>query len=63
LEPDTTPVTDIMTPAVISVRPDTSVRSVVEKLLNLHVHHLFVVDDTGVVIGVISPIDVLKKLE
>jgi CBS-domain-containing membrane protein len=52
-----------MTPAVISVRPDTSARSVVEKLLNLHVHHLFVVDDTGVVIGVISPIDVLKKLE
>ncbi|MBA2226937.1 MAG: CBS domain-containing protein [Thermogemmata sp.] len=63
VEPDNTPVTDIMTPAVISVRPDTSVRSVVEKLLNLHVHHLFVVDATGVVIGVISPIDVLKKLE
>ncbi|MCS7020823.1 MAG: CBS domain-containing protein [Gemmataceae bacterium] len=62
-EPDHTLVTEIMTPAVFSVRPDASARSVVEKLLNLHVHHLFVVDDSGVIVGVISPIDVLRKLE
>lgn len=62
-EPDHTPLTEIMTPAVLSIRPDTSIRSVVEKLLSLHVHHLFVVDETGVIIGVISPIDVLRKLE
>jgi len=36
---------------------------VVEKILNLHVHHLFVVDETGVIVGVISPIDILRKLE
>jgi len=63
VEPDDTPVTEIMTPAVISVPPVASVRSVVEKLLNLHVHHLFVVDETGVIVGVISPIDILRKLE
>lgn len=63
VEPDNTPVTEIMTPAVISVAPGTSVRSVVEKILNLHVHHLFVVDETGVIVGVISPIDILRKLE
>ncbi len=58
-----TPVTEVMTPAVFSVRPETPARSVVEKLLTLHVHHLFVVDATGVVVGVISPIDILRHLE
>jgi CBS-domain-containing membrane protein len=62
LEPDDTPVTEFMTPAVFSVRPDTPARSVVEQLLALNVHHLFVSDAAGVVVGVISPIDVLKKL-
>jgi CBS-domain-containing membrane protein len=62
LEPDDTPVTEFMTPAVFSVRPDTPARSVVEQLLALNVHHLFVADAAGVIIGVISPVDVLKKL-
>jgi CBS-domain-containing membrane protein len=63
LEPDDTPVTEVMTPAVFSVRPETSARSVVEQLLELHVHHLFVTDRAGVIVGVISPVDVLKKLQ
>ncbi len=63
LEPDDTLVTEVMTPAVFSVRPETSARSVVEQLLETGVHHLFVVDSAGVVIGVISPVDVLKKLQ
>jgi CBS-domain-containing membrane protein len=63
LEPDDTPVTEVMTPAVFSVRPETPARSVVEQLLELHVHHLFVTDASGVIVGVISPIDVLKKLK
>jgi len=62
LEPDDTPVTEFMTPAVFSVRPDTSAASVVEQLLALNVHHLFVADPSGVIVGVISPIDVLRKL-
>src|SRR5262245_8212256 len=62
LEPDDTPVTEFMTPAVFSVRPETPARSVVEQLLALNVHHLFVADPAGVIIGVISPVDVLKKL-
>ncbi|MBA4065599.1 MAG: hypothetical protein C0501_18170 [Isosphaera sp.] len=61
LEPDDTPVTEFMTPAVFSVRPDTPARSVVEQLLALNVHHLFVADG-GVIVGVISPVDVLRKL-
>lgn len=59
---DTTPVKAIMTPAVYSVRPETPARSVVEQLLELGVHHLFVTDSAGVVIGVVSPVDVLRKL-
>jgi CBS-domain-containing membrane protein len=62
LEPDDTPVTEFMTPAVFSVRPDTPARSVVEQLLALNVHHLFVSDAAGVIVGVISPVDVLRKL-
>lgn len=62
LEPDETPVTEFMTPAVFSVRPDVPARSVVEQLLALNVHHLFVVDEAGVIVGVISPVDVLKQL-
>jgi CBS-domain-containing membrane protein len=63
LEPDDTPVADVMTPAVFSVRPDTSAESVVEQLLEVGVHHLFVKDESGVVVGVISPVDVLRRLK
>ena len=59
---DLTPVKSVMTPAVFSVRTDTPARSVVEQLLALNVHHLFVADPAGVIVGVISPMDVLKKL-
>jgi CBS domain-containing protein len=54
---------DIMTPAVFSVREDTPAASVVEQMLALNVHHLFVVDKGGVVVGVISPMDVLRHLK
>lgn len=63
LEPDDTPVTDVMTPAVFSVRLTTSAESVVEQLLEAGVHHLFVKDAGGVIVGVISPVDVLRKLK
>jgi CBS-domain-containing membrane protein len=51
-----------MTPAVFSVKEDTPARSVVDQFLGLNVHHLFVMDGSGVVVGIISPFDVLKKL-
>ncbi len=60
VEPAT--VLDVMTPAVFSVREDTPAKSVVEQLVALNVHHLFVTDKAGVVVGVISPFDVVKKL-
>jgi CBS domain-containing protein len=55
-------VRDIMTPVVFSVTPDTRARKVVEDMLALKVHRLFVVSSDGVLIGVVSALDVLKHL-
>ena len=62
LAEDATPIRDLMTTAVFSLRTDSPVRSVIEQFLALHVHHLFVMDASGTLVGVISPVDVLKKL-
>jgi len=59
---DRTCVSDVMTPAVFSVGPDTPAAKVVHDLLSLNVHRLFVVDENGVLVGVISTIDVLRHL-
>lgn len=59
---DYTEVRDIMTPIVFSVRPDTPAVEVVEDLLGLQVHRLFVVDKDGVLTGVISAHDILRHL-
>ncbi len=59
---ETTRVGDIMTPAVFSVRPDTPADKVIEEMLKLQVHHLFVVDKAGTLVGVISTLDVLRNL-
>jgi CBS domain-containing protein len=55
-------VRDIMTRAVFSVTPETPAAAVVEQILTLNVHRLFVVDRLGVLIGVISALDVLRRL-
>jgi CBS domain-containing protein len=56
-------VRDIMTPVVFSVTPQTPARKVVEDMLALKVHRLFVVGTDGILIGVISALDVLKHLQ
>jgi CBS-domain-containing membrane protein len=57
-----TPVTEIMTPVVISVLPKTPALEVVAKLVAMKLHRIFVLDETGVLVGVISTFDVLRKL-
>jgi CBS-domain-containing membrane protein len=44
------------------VTPSTPAGSVIEQLLALNVHHLFVIDATGVLVGVIGATDVLWHL-
>jgi CBS domain-containing protein len=55
-------VCDVMTPGVFCVAPDTPVAKVVEKMVALEVRRLFVVDDDGIMVGVVSAVDVLRKL-
>jgi CBS domain-containing protein len=59
---DSALVRDLMTPAVFSVSPNTPADKVVEQMLALKVHRLFVVDSTGVLIGVITALDLLRQL-
>ncbi len=61
-DPDESSVRDVMTPVVFSVSPTTSANKVVEQLLRLGVHRLFVVDEAGILVGIVSTVDVLKKL-
>jgi CBS domain-containing protein len=62
-EPDgRTPVRDVMTPAVFCVHADTPAAKVVDKMLALNVRRLFVVDEAGVLVGVVSAFDVLRGL-
>lgn len=62
-ECDPSTVADIMTPGVFAVSPETSTASVVEQMLALHVHQLFVVDEQGLLIGVVSALDILRHLK
>lgn len=59
---DRTRVAEIMTPVVFSVRPDTPLPKVIKELTSLRVHRLFVVDEAGILVGVISALDVLTRL-
>jgi CBS domain-containing protein len=55
-------VRDLMTPAIFSVAPDASVAAVARQMVHLNVHRLFVVDHAGVLVGVISALDLLGHL-
>jgi CBS-domain-containing membrane protein len=53
---------DLMTPAVFSVTPETPADQVVEQLRTFNVHQLYVVDDHQLLVGVITVLDVLRRL-
>jgi CBS domain-containing protein len=57
-----TRVGDIMTQFVFAVAPTAPAAVVVEAMLSLSVHRLFVTDAQGAIIGVISTTDVLRHL-
>ena len=59
---DPTRVLDIMTPVVFTVGLHAPAREAVEQMLALKVHQLFVVDREGALVGVISALDVLRRL-
>ncbi len=60
---DPTTVAEIMTPAVFTVPLEAPAREVVKRMRELRVHHLFVIDSELALVGVISPLDVIRHLE
>jgi CBS domain-containing protein len=58
-----TKVSDLMTPAVFSVTTETPVDRVVEEMVQLNVHQLYVVDANHTLVGVITAHDVLRRLQ
>lgn len=55
-------VTEVMTPHVYSVTECAPVVRVVEELLCRNVHRVFVIDRDGVLVGVVTALDVLRGL-
>lgn len=55
-------VREIMTPEVFSIGTDATVVRIVEELLSKNVHRLFIVDDNGILVGVVTALDVLRSL-
>jgi CBS domain-containing protein len=60
--PDATTVREIMTPVIYAVSPDTPASQVIREMLQRHVHRLFVTDASGVLVGVITTMDILRHL-
>jgi CBS domain-containing protein len=56
------PVREVMTQLLLSVEPDTPACTVVDALISLGVHRLFVTSNEGNVIGVVSALDILRHL-
>jgi CBS domain-containing protein len=54
-------VADVMTPAVFAVSPQTPLEEAAERMTDLNVHRLFVVDG-GTLVGVVSALDLLRHL-
>jgi CBS domain-containing protein len=61
--PELTIVRDVMTPGVFSVALGTPADCVVNALLSLSIHRVFVTDDDGSLVGVISSTDILRHLK
>jgi CBS domain-containing protein len=59
---DRTQVRDVMTPVLFTVAPYTPAGTVIEDMLARKIHRLFVADDNGALVGVISALDVLRRL-
>jgi CBS-domain-containing membrane protein len=59
---DRTQVSDLMSPVVYKVQPETPIWEVLEQFRSLKVHHLFVEDRHGILLGVISTIDILERI-
>lgn len=58
-----TQVKDVMSPEILSVRPGTSLSNVAKRLHTEKLHRLFVRDEKGELVGVVSTMDLLEAFE
>ncbi len=56
-------VADLMSPVVYTVKPETPIEEVLDEMRQLKVHHLFVQDSQGVVLGVVSALDIIELID
>ena len=63
LPPDMTPVAEVMTKEVESIRNDSSPQEALHLMLMHHIRHLPIVDDEGNVLGILSIRDLLQNLQ
>lgn len=55
-------VEEVMTPWLWRVYPDTPMRAAIDLMLEKQIHHVCVTDKFGYVVGMVSTVDILKKL-
>lgn len=55
-------VADVMTPFLFSVPTDARFPQIVEQMMEQQIHHLFVTDESDLLVGVISALDLLQRL-
>ena len=60
--PDVARVRDIMNPVVYAVLRTAPIADVVRELVRRRIHRLFVVDDAGSLVGVVTTLDLLGRL-
>lgn len=53
---------DVMTPDVITISKDASVREATKRMLEARVHRLVVVDEDGTPLGILSTTDVVRDM-
>jgi CBS domain-containing protein len=63
LPPDMTPVAEVMTKEVESIRNDSSPQQALHIMLTHHIRHLPIVDDEGNVLGILSIRDLLQNIQ
>lgn len=57
-----TPIADVMTRVVFAVRAEDPVLSAVRLMVEERVHRAIVTNDAGVMVGIVTPMDVLRTL-
>lgn len=59
---DMAPVREVMTPTVIAMTPEATIRDVTDIMVRQMVRRVYVIDDDGVPIGVVSATDLVRAL-